>query len=75
MREMPGPVGSMPILLFGDAWDRESILEGCREARLDGYLPKPISIGRLVSSVCDLIQRSSTSSGVPAPMPRPSLIR
>jgi CheY-like chemotaxis protein len=76
LRAMPEPVGVMPILLFGDAWDRESILEGCRDARLDGYLPKPISIARLVSSVCDLIQRSSSSlssssshSGVPSVMP------
>lgn len=71
LRALPGPEGSMPILLFGDAWDRERILESCREARLDGYLPKPISIGRLVSSVCDLIQRSSTMSGVTTSMPRP----
>ena len=57
LRGTPGPVGAMPIILFGDAWDPERILESCREARLDGYLPKPISIGRLVSSVRDLIQR------------------
>jgi CheY-like chemotaxis protein len=70
LRALPGPEGSMPILLFGDAWDRERVLESCREARLDGYLPKPISIGRLVSSVCDLTQRSATLNGA-TPMPRP----
>lgn len=74
LRATPGPVGAMPILLFGDAWDRESVLAGCREAGIDGYLPKPISIGRLVSSVCDLIQRSSSPRGVPSPMPRPAPI-
>ena len=46
LRATPGPVGSMPIVLFGDAWDPGRILESCREARLDGYLPKPLSIGR-----------------------------
>lgn len=72
LRAGPEPTASMPILLFGDAWDRESVLDGCRNAGLDGYLPKPISIGRLVSSICDLIQRSSNKPGVPGPMPRPT---
>jgi CheY-like chemotaxis protein len=65
LRAAPGPVGSMPILLFGDAWDPERMLASCREAGLDGYLPKPISIGRLVSSVRDLIQRAPASGEEP----------
>src|SRR4051812_35130821 len=48
LRHAPPPTGSMPIILFGDAWDPDRILEGCREARLEGYLPKPISIARLL---------------------------
>jgi CheY-like chemotaxis protein len=71
LRGWPEPVGSMPILLFGDAWDAERILEGCREARLQAYLPKPISIGRLVSTVCDLIHRTPPPPGTPAAMPEP----
>jgi CheY-like chemotaxis protein len=63
LRGAPGPVGAMPIILFGDAWDPEPVLRSCREAGLDGYLPKPISIGRLVSSIRDLIHR------VPPPPP------
>jgi CheY-like chemotaxis protein len=73
LRAAPGPVGSMPILLFGDAWDPERMLTSCREAGLDGYLPKPISIGRLVSSVRDLIQRAPAPRENPvAPEPLPS---
>ena len=66
LRAMPGPMGPVPILLFGDAWDPERMLASCREAGLDGYLPKPISIGRLVSSVRDLIQRTPASGEDPA---------
>lgn len=71
LRGWPEPTGSMPILLFGDAWDTEGVLEGCREARLQGYLPKPISIGRLVSTVCDLIHRPPPQPGAPPPMLQP----
>jgi CheY-like chemotaxis protein/HPt (histidine-containing phosphotransfer) domain-containing protein len=73
LRGTPGSVGAMPILLFGDAWDPERVLEGCREARLDGYLPKPISIGRLVSSIRDLIHRlpHETEPAMPTPRPTP----
>ena len=46
--------------------------EGCREARLEGYLPKPISIARLVSSIRDHLHRPSREPGVPPPMPRPA---
>jgi CheY-like chemotaxis protein/HPt (histidine-containing phosphotransfer) domain-containing protein len=71
LRAAPGPVGAMPIILFGDARDSEPVLRSCREARLDGYLPKPISIGRLVSSIRDLIHRAPPPSGDPAVMPTP----
>lgn len=71
LREAPEPLGSMPILIFGDAWDREGILASCREARLEGYLPKPISIARLVASVCDLTQRTTLPAGAPPIMSQP----
>ena len=73
LRGTPGPVGAMPIILFGDAWDPERILESCRDARLEGYLPKPISIGRLVSSIRDLIHRlpQEVCIDMPAPYPAP----
>ncbi len=74
LRAAPGPVGAMPIILFGDAWDPEPVLRSCREARLDGYLPKPISIGRLVSSIRDLIHRAPPPAGDPAVMPTPAPI-
>ena len=32
LRQAPAPVGAMPIIMFGDAWDPERILDGCREA-------------------------------------------
>jgi DNA-binding NarL/FixJ family response regulator len=42
------------LLLFGDAWDREAVLQECRAAGLDGYLPKPVSIAKLVAAVREL---------------------
>ena len=74
LRGTPGPVGAMPIILFGDAWDPERILESCREARLEGYLPKPISISRLMSSIHDLIHRPPPDTGTAMPTPRPAPI-
>ena len=67
LRATPGPVGSMRIVLFGDAWDPERILESCREARLDGYLPKPLLIGRLVSSIHELVHHLPPEPGAPMP--------
>jgi DNA-binding response OmpR family regulator len=51
-----GPANRMPILVFGDAWDQEAVLRDCRDAGVDGYLQKPISIGRLVAAVRELTQ-------------------
>lgn len=70
LRHAPPPTGTMPIMLFGDACDPDRIMEGCREARLEGYLPKPISIARLVSSIHDHVHRPSGEPGAPPPMPR-----
>ena len=56
-----------PILLFGDAWDQDAVLQDVRAAGLDGYLPKPISIARLVARVCELTRQTLDSPfGVPA---------
>ena len=44
LRQARGTIGAMPIIMFGDAWDPEPILAACRDAGLQGYLPKPISI-------------------------------
>jgi HPt (histidine-containing phosphotransfer) domain-containing protein len=60
----------MPIIMFGDAWDQERILDGCREAGIAGYLPKPISIARLVTSIHDCIQRPQCEPGVAPTMPK-----
>ena len=75
LRGTPGPVGAMPIILFGDAWDPERILESCRDARLEGYLPKPISIApprvihpRPASIAC----RQEVCIDMPAPTRHPS---
>jgi two-component system, sensor histidine kinase and response regulator len=72
LRHSPAPVGAMPIIMFGDAWDPERILESCRDARLEGYLPKPISIARLVSSVHDQIHRLPADPGALTSMSRPA---
>lgn len=75
LRDTPGPVGTMPIMMFGDAWDQAAVLEGCREARLEGYLPKPVSIGRLVSSVCDLVRRADPAKEAFMSPPRSELFQ
>lgn len=65
------PAGT-PVLLFGDAWDQEVVQQDCRAAGLDGYLPKPISIGRLVATVRELtsqaLDQQHGGSAMPAPI-------
>lgn len=51
--------GRLPMMIFGDAWDQEAILRECRDAGVDAYLQKPISIGRLVAAVRELTQRNA----------------
>ena len=57
-----------PILLFGDAWDQDAVLQDCRTAGLDGYLPKPISIARLVATVRELTRQAFANPDGAAPM-------
>jgi CheY-like chemotaxis protein len=52
------PEGTTPILLFGDAWDQEAVQQEARAAGLQGYLPKPISIARLVQTVRELTRQA-----------------
>jgi CheY-like chemotaxis protein len=55
LRQQRADPGAAPrLLLFGDAWDREAVLQECRAAGLDGYLPKPVSIAKLVAAVREL---------------------
>jgi CheY-like chemotaxis protein len=63
-----------PILLFGDAWDQEAILSECRAAGFEGYLPKPISIAKLVSSVGELTRQSLDASCEPDEEPIPPIL-
>lgn len=42
---------AMPVLMFGDAFDRPCALRDGTPAGLAGFLVKPISIGRLVGAV------------------------
>jgi CheY-like chemotaxis protein/HPt (histidine-containing phosphotransfer) domain-containing protein len=71
LRQAPYPVGAMPIIMFGDAWNQERILDGCREAGIAGYLPKPISIARLVTSIHEHIHRPHCEPGAAPTMPQP----
>lgn len=61
-----GPAPS--LLLFGDAWDREALLQECRASGIDGYLPKPVSIARLVAAVRELTRPAydPSAEGTPA---------
>ena len=54
LRQQRADPGAPRLLLFGDAWDREAVLQECRAAGLDGYLPKPVSIAKLVAAVREL---------------------
>jgi DNA-binding response OmpR family regulator len=70
----------MPVLLFGDAFEPETVLRQCREAGIDGYLEKPIAIGRLVATVRELTREAATvagqgpaMSGLEAPVDLPHL--
>ncbi|MGD9508388.1 MAG: response regulator [Geminicoccaceae bacterium] len=69
LHSAPEPLAGMPIIMFGNAWDGDRIRESCREAGLAAYLPKPISIARLVSSIHDHLHRPPDASGAPVPMP------
>ncbi len=51
----------VPIVLFGDAWDEERTRAACRELGLQGYLAKPLPIGRLLGLVRELTQRSGAA--------------
>jgi CheY-like chemotaxis protein/HPt (histidine-containing phosphotransfer) domain-containing protein len=55
----------LPMIVFGDAWDQEAIQRECREAGVDAYLQKPISIGRLVATVRELTQRNAATERHP----------
>ena len=57
------PDDELPILLFGDAWDREALARECRSAGVSAYLEKPISIGRLVKAVRELTQLEPAGAG------------
>lgn len=63
IREAASSTGVMPIIIFGEAWDHERIADRCRDAGVAYYLPKPISIARLVSSIHDHIHRPHLGSG------------
>jgi len=53
LRQRAG-AGPPRLLLFGDAWDGEAVVQECRAAGIDGYLPKPVSIAKLVAAVREL---------------------
>jgi CheY-like chemotaxis protein/HPt (histidine-containing phosphotransfer) domain-containing protein len=47
----------VPVLMFGDSFDHESMLAQCHEAGVEGYLQKPLSFTRLVAAVHELTRR------------------
>lgn len=44
----------VPMVLFGDAWDETAVRRACAEAGLQGYLAKPLSIGRWLGVIREL---------------------
>ncbi|HFA59556.1 MAG TPA: response regulator, partial [Rhodospirillales bacterium] len=52
----------VPILVFGDAWDEARARDACKEAGLQGYLAKPLSIGRLLGIIRELTQQGGAEA-------------
>ncbi len=60
----------IPILVFGDAWDEARARDACKEAGLQGYLAKPLSIGRLLGTIRELTQQGGGEAAEPErPLP------
>jgi CheY-like chemotaxis protein len=74
-RHLAEAPSKVPVLMFGDAFDRPSPLHDAASASLAGFLVKPISIGRLVGAVKALTDgRSPPASAAEITMPtRPPL--
>ncbi len=64
----------VPILVFGDAWDEARARNACKEAGLQGYLAKPLSIGRLLGTIRELTQQGN-GEPEPSEADRPSPFR
>ena len=63
LRRTDAPRRPPAILLFGDAWNQDAVLRDCARLGLQGYLEKPISISRLVTTVRQLVEREETMTG------------
>ncbi len=63
LREQARCLDGVPVLIFGDAWDETAVRSACREAGLQGYLAKPLSISRLLGVIRDLTQQASPAPG------------
>lgn len=74
-RHLADPPAAVPVLMFGDAFDRPSPLQDGVGVNLAGFLVKPISIGRLVGAVKALTDgRGPPASAAEIVMPtRPPL--
>lgn len=68
----------VPIVLFGDAWDEAAVRRACADAGLQGYLAKPLSIGRWLGVIRELtlnprgepaVARGFAEEPAPAPLP------
>jgi CheY-like chemotaxis protein/HPt (histidine-containing phosphotransfer) domain-containing protein len=63
LRDAAGARDPLPIVLFGDAWDRGALVLECQSAGVSAYLEKPISIGRLVQTVRELTELDPVGAG------------
>jgi CheY-like chemotaxis protein/HPt (histidine-containing phosphotransfer) domain-containing protein len=58
------PDGSgVSTVVFGNAWDRDAVLRDCREAGVDAFLERPLSLTRLVAAVRELTHGARRSTG------------
>ncbi|MFO1037676.1 MAG: response regulator [Geminicoccaceae bacterium] len=67
LKALGGPAGPIPVLLFGDTDDEERLLADCRAAQIEGFLPKPVSITRLVTGVRELTRGRARLEPSPPP--------
>ena len=67
LRHRRGGGRHLPVIVFGDARDREAVRRDCRRAGAQIYIEKPLSVSRLLSAIRELIRLSPNSNGPSGP--------
>ncbi len=67
LRRRRGAARHLPVIVFGDARDREAARRDCRRAGAQAYIQKPISVSRLLSAIWGLIRLAPAGNAPPKP--------